>query len=103
MEALSSLPLGINVKVVAASDSSDSFNSRAFRDYSVASRFSSLRDENKRLLLERENAKRILHEREEDLKLLRLQSKKQKWIEKVHNSSKDFRDNMDNIGEVKVP
>ena len=67
------------MKVVAVSDSSlDSFNSRAFRDQSVASRFSALRNENKRLLLERENIKRILNEREEDIRLLRIQTRQAK-------------------------
>ena len=76
LDALTSLPVGVNMKVVAASDSTDSFNSRAFRDQTVASRFSALRNENKRLLVERENVKRILSEREEDIKLLRQQTKK---------------------------
>ena len=79
LEALSSLPVGVNMKVVAVSDSSlDSFNSRAFRDQSVASRFSALRNENKRLLLERENVKRLLNEREEDIRLLRIQARQAK-------------------------
>ena len=76
LDALTSLPVGVNMKVVAASDSTDSFNSRAFRDQTVASRFSALRNENKRLLLERENVKRILNEREEDIRLLRMQARK---------------------------
>ena len=76
LNALTSLPIGVNMKVVAATDSTESFNSRAFRDQTVASRFSALRNENKRLLLERENVKRILNEREEDIRLLRLQAKK---------------------------
>jgi chromosome segregation ATPase len=93
LEALSSLPVGVNMKVVAVSDSTDSFNSRAFRDQSVASRFSALRNENKRLLLERENVKRILNEREEDIRLLRMQTRKEKQQRNEYRSPKEVVNN----------
>lgn len=93
LDALSSLPVGVNMKVVAVSDSTDSFNSRAFRDQSVASRFSALRNENKRLLLERENVKRILNEREEDIRLLRMQTRKEKQQRNEYMSPKEVLNN----------
>ena len=103
LEALSSLPVGLNMKVVAVSDSSDSFNSRAFRDQTVASRFSALRNENKRLLLERENVKRILNEREEDIRLLRMQTRKEKSAKNGYSNNKEAYDNIVNVNPVFKP
>ena len=58
-----------------------SFNSRTFRDRVAQRKLSDLREENKSLLLERENIKRNLVEREEDVKLLRDQIKKHKTLQ----------------------
>jgi hypothetical protein len=44
----------------------------------IANHFSDLRDENKRLLAERENLRRALTDREEDVRLLRAQLQKEK-------------------------
>lgn len=55
-----------------------SFNSRAFRDHTVASRLAQLRDDNKRLIDEREHLRNILQDRESDVKLIRSQWLKEK-------------------------
>jgi hypothetical protein len=70
-----------------------SYNSRTFRDHVIANHFSDLRDENKRLLAERENLRRALTDREEDVRLLRAQLQKEKQFkisEDVRHSLADF-------------
>jgi DNA-directed RNA polymerase sigma subunit (sigma70/sigma32) len=59
----------------------------------IANHFSDLRDENKRLLAERENLRRALTDREEDVRLLRAQLQKEKQFkisEDVRHSLADF-------------
>ena len=60
------------------SDSSFSYNSRTFRDHVVSNHFTEIREENKRILSERETLRRTLADREEDVRLLRSQLQREK-------------------------
>jgi hypothetical protein len=57
---------------------SDSLHARSFRDRSITKHFVGLREDNQKLLSEREKLRRLLQEREEDVKLMRSQLNREK-------------------------
>lgn len=52
-------------------DDDTTFNSRSYRDQSISKHLSELRQDNKKLLGDRESLRRLLADREEDVRLLR--------------------------------
>ena len=69
-----------------------SYNSRTFRDHVISNHFTEIRDENKRILGERETLRRVLAEREEDVRLLRSQLHKEKQLKVAVEVSRTLAD-----------
>ncbi|CAB4061640.1 unnamed protein product [Lepeophtheirus salmonis] len=80
------------------------FNSRTFRDHAVGHHFNKLRDENKRLLAERESCRILLREKEEEVQLIRQQRLKDKKDAEERAQQKNFlsKSDTDEIHQVQL-
>ena len=89
-----STPIDLN-----APDSS--FNSRVFRDYTIAKQLSSLRLDNQKLMTERERLVALINEREEDVRVMRWQLNNQRM--EMRNADQETRGvSRDRVKEVEM-